>query len=166
MPQASEKIDYGDEIMGWKVPEYEKHERTKSWYIIATTVALLLLLFSFVTLNFLFAVIIIVVALVVIIHDGREPDKIKVSITDEGVFVGKKFFDFDEFRNFAVVYKPHQEVKNLYFEFKSFIRPRLSIPLQNVNPLSIRKNLLKYISEDLDRTDQSLSEGLAKLFKL
>ena len=91
---------------------------------------------------------------------------VKISLTDEGVIVGKKFYDYDEIKDFSVVYKPRQEVKNLYFEFKSFLRPRLSIPLENKNPLLIRKNLLKYLPEDLDRTDQPLSEGLGKLFKI
>ena len=166
MPKEQATIDYGDEIISWQVPEYDRHERTKLWYIIAIIITLLLLLFSLFTANFLFAVIIIVAALVVILHDGREPEKVKVSLTDEGIVVGRKFYDYDEIKNFSIVYKPRQEIKNLYFEFKSAIKHRLSIPLENMNPLSIRENLLKYLEEDLDRTDQPLSEGLAKLFKL
>lgn len=166
MPQEQPKIDYGDGIMSWHVPEYEKHGRTKLWYIIASIIALLLLLFSFLSGNFLFAVIVIITALIIILHDGREPNKVKVLLTDEGIIIGRKFYDYDEFKNFSIIYKPRQDVKNLYFEFKNAIRQRLSIPLKNINPLSIRKNLLKYLSEDLDRTDQPLSEGLAKMFKL
>jgi len=166
MPKKSETIDFGDEIMGWKVPEYEKHVRTRGWYLISSIVALLLLIFSFFSGNFLFAVIIIVVAIVVVLHDGQEPTAVKVSLTDEGIIVGRKFYDYDEFENFSVIYKSREEVKNLYFEFKSAIKPRLSIPLEKMNPLNVRKNLLKYLPEDLERTDQPLSEGLAKLFKL
>ncbi len=166
MPKEQATIDYGDEIISWQVPEYDRHERTKLWYIIAIIITLLLLLFSLFTANFLFAVIIIIAALVIILHDGREPEKVKVSLTDEGIVVGRKFYDYDEIKNFSIVYKPRQEVKNLYFEFKSAVKHRLSIPLENMNPLSIRENLLKYLREDLDRTDQPLSEGLAKLFKL
>jgi hypothetical protein len=167
MPKQSlENIDYSDKIVGWEAPEYEKHERTKLWYIIAIIIALLLMMFSFFTANFLFAVIIIIAALVIILHDSREPDMVKISLTDEGVVVGRKFYDYDELKNFAIVYKPRQGVKNLYFEFKNVVKPRLSIPLGNMNPLPLRKDLLKYLEEDLDRTDQPLSESLAKIFKL
>jgi len=166
MPKKQATIDYGEEIISWQVPEYEKHQRTKSWYIMASIITLLLLLYSFFSANFLFAVIIIVVALVIILHDGQEPRQVKVSLTDEGVIMGRKFYDYDEIKNFSIVYKPRQEIKNLYFEFKNVIRPRLSIPLNNMNPLSIRKNLLKYLPEDLGRTDQPLSENLAKILKL
>jgi len=167
MAQTSENNnDYGEVYFSWETPEYEKHDRTKLWYILAIIVAFLLLLFAFLTGNFLFAVIIIITALVTILHDGREPDMVKIALTDEGVVVGRKFYDYDEFKDFAIVYKPKQGVKNLYFEFKNVLRPRLSIQLGNMNPLPIRENLLKYLSEDLEQTDQHLSEALGKLFKL
>lgn len=166
MPEKQNKIDQGDEIMSWQVPEYEKHGRNKSWYILASLIGLLFLVYAIYTKNFLFAVIIIVAALIIILHDGREPDLVKVSITDEGIIVGRRFYDYDEVKDFSVVYKPKQGVKNLYFEFKNVFRQRLSIPLENMNPLPIRENLLKYLPEDLDRTDNPLSERLAKMFKL
>ena len=166
MPEQQTQIDQGDEIISWQVPEYEKHKRNKSWYIFAGIIGLLFLVYAIYTKNFLFAVIIIIVALIIILHDSREPDLVKINITDEGIIVGRKFYDYDEIKNFSIVYKPKQNVKNLYFEFKNAIRQRLSIPLININPLTIRETLLKYLPEDLDRTDQPLSEGLAKMFKL
>jgi hypothetical protein len=160
------QIDYGDEVFTWPVPEFEKHERPKGWYIGGTALGAIFIIYAIFTSNFLFAVIIIIGALVLIMNDGREPHKVKFSITDEGLIIGKKFIDFDELKNFSVVYKPRQNVKNLYFEFKNSLKYRLSIPLQDMNPLPIREYLLKYLTEDLERTDQPLSEGLAKLFKL
>ena len=164
--KQEEQIDYGDEIIGWEIPEYDKHDRPKSWYIIASLTVVGLLVYSFLTANFLFAVIIIVISLITIINDGREPDKVHFSITDEGVIIGRKFHDFDDLKDFAIVYKPKQGIKNLYFEFKSVIKHRLSIPLENINPLPIRDNLLRFLKEDLDRTDQSTSEGIAKWLKI
>jgi hypothetical protein len=166
MASNNTQQDFGEEIIGWTVAEYDKHERSKGWYITASIIALLLLFYSFMSANFLFAVIIVVVALVVILHDGQDPDKVKFSLTDEGVMIGRKFYDYDEIKDFSIVYKPRQEIKNLYFEFKTAVKPRLSIPLGKMNPLSIRENLLKYLTEDLERTDQPLSEALAKFFKL
>lgn len=162
----NEQINYGKEVMGWPVPEYEKHERSTGWYVIAGVVAIALLIYCFFTANFLFAVIIIVSALVIILHHGREPERVKFSITDEGIVIGRKFYDYDEIKDFAIVYKPRIDVKRLYFEFKNALKHRLSIPLENMNPLAVREILLKYLKEDLERTDQPLSEGLAKLFKL
>ena len=166
MPESTSTINYGNKITGWSVPEYDKREREKNWYIISAIVGLIFLVYSFFSGNFLFAAIIIIGAWVVIIHDGQEPMNVNFVITDEGLVVGKNFYDYDVIKNFSIVYKPNQNIKNLYFEFKNVVKPRLSIPLKSMNPLPIRENLLKYLSEDLERTDQPLSEALAKMFKL
>lgn len=166
MAESAKTADYGKKMISWTIPEYDKHEREKGWYIAAAIVGLIFIIYSFFSGNFLFAAIVIIGALVIMIHDGQEPIKIDFSITDEGLIVGKKFYDYDVIKDFSIVYKPHENVKNLYFEFKNVVRPRLSIPLGNMNPLPIRENLLKYLPEDLERTDQPLSEALAKIFKL
>ena len=166
MTKSDQTIDYEKKFVSWEIPEYNKHERTKKWYIISIIVGLIFIIYSFFSNNFLFAAIVIIGALVIMIHDGQEPIKINFSITDEGLIVGKNFYDYDIIKNFSVVYKPHENIKNLYFEFKNVIKPRLSIQLFDMNPLPIRENLLKYLPEDLERTDQPLSEALAKMFKL
>ena len=166
MEESAKEINHGKKIIGWSIPEYDKHKREKSWYITSVVVGLILLIYSFFSGNFLFAAIVIIGALVIIIHDSQEPIKINFFITDEGLVVGKNFYDYDVLKDFSIVYKPHEDIKNLYFEFKNVIKPRLSISLGNINPLPIRDNLLKYLSEDLERTDQPLSEALAKIFKL
>lgn len=166
MAELAKTTDYGKKIMSWQVPEYDKHERGRGWYIISAICGLFLIIYSFFSGNFLFAAIIIIGALIIILHDGRDPMKVDFWLTSEGILVGKRFYDYDDIKDFAIVYKPRQEVKNLYFEFKSILKPRLSIPLNNLNPLPIRENLLKYLPEDLDRIDQPVSEALAKLFKL
>lgn len=154
------------ETISWEVPEYETHERTRNWYYIAAVIGVLLLVYAVITSNFLFAGIIIIGTLVIILTDGKVPQKVRITLTDEGVEVGRNFYDYDEIKDFSIVYKPKLGVKNLYFEFKTVIKPRLSVPLLDRDPLVIREKLLKYLQEDLERTDQPLSEGLAKMFKL
>jgi len=51
-------------------------------------------------------------------------------------------------------------------EFKNPIKPRLSIPLRSLDPLTIRNYLVKYLDEDLERTEPPLSEQLTKRLKL
>jgi len=162
----AEQGDLGDAHFSWFVNEYDKHERSKRWYIVAISLALVLLLFAFFTSNFLFAVIIIIVSLITILHDGQEPASLEVALLDEGILVGKKYYDYDEFSGFSMVYKPSQGVRRLYFEFTNPVRPRVSLSLDGLDPLPIREFLLKYLPEDLERTDEPLSEGLARILKL
>lgn len=166
MENDTNNNNFGIELAKWQIPEYNQPERTKNWYILASIFALLMLIFSFITANFLFAVIIIISAVVIILNDGKKPGMINAIITSEGVMVGNKFYDYDEIKDFALVYKPRVDIKNLYFEFKSPLQHRLTLPLGNVDPLPIRQNLLKYLPEDLERENIPLSESLAKMFKL
>lgn len=166
MPEEKSQNNLEEEKIVWRVKEYDKHERSKTWYLVAISLTLALLLFSFFTANFLFAVIIIVASLVIILHDGQDPIDLEVVLEEEGVLVGKNFYDYDDLENFSIVYKPSQGVKKLYFEFKNFIKPRLSFELGEMDPLIVRDFLLRYLPEDLERTDEPLSEGIARILKL
>ena len=153
-------------LISWDIPEYDRYERTKIWYIIASIVALAILIIAFWAQNYLFAIIIVLSALIITINQWREPEKINFSIHDEGLLLGKKFIDYSELKNFSIVYKPRQDIKKLYFEFESVLKPRLSVYMDNINPLKIRDILLNYLQEDLERENEPLSESLAKLFRL
>jgi hypothetical protein len=160
------KLDYGQILHSWVVPEYVVHDRPKTWYIASSIIAFILIIYCFFTSNFLFAVIIILASLIIIIHDGQKPSRVKVAITEEGIIIGRNFYDYDELKNFAVVDKSRYNVKGLYFEPKSAIKQRLSIPLENMDPNKIKTSLLKYLPLDKERTDIPVSEQLAKLLKL
>jgi len=150
----------------WQIPEFNYYERSKRWYIFAGITVLAFLSYAFFTSNFLFAVIIVIISFILISHHNVRPPQINVMISDDGVFVGNRQYDFSLFANFAIVYKPKEDIRNLYFEFRNAMRPPMSIPLLDMNPLLIRAFLLKYLDEDLDREDQSVSENLARILKI
>jgi len=150
----------------WVVPEYYRQKKTTGWYIAACAVLALLLVYCLWTKNFLFAIILVLGGIIIILNDGAEPQKVRIRLDDDGVTIGKKIYDYDELRNFAVVHRPKEGVKNLYFEFKNTIRHRLSIPLEDEDPWRTREFLLRYLDEDFERTDRPMSEKLAKFLKL
>ncbi len=162
----------------WQVPEYHAPERSKSWYIIALIFIVICLFLSFFTVNswkveflgynsnFLFALILIMAAIITIFNESRPPMIVDIELGPEGIKTGSKFYDYDEIKHFSVIYKPKQSVKSMYLEFKNSIRPRLAIPLRRMDALTVRNYLVRYLDEDLERTDAPLSEQLTKLFKL
>jgi len=166
------------QYLRWPVPEYKKHDRSRNWYILAGLFALICLFFSFFSFsgwrlvflglgsNFLFALIIIMATIVMIINDSQEPLQVEFELGPEGVKIGRKFYDYDDFKNFSVLYKPKESVKNLYFEYKNTMHPRLSVPLRRMDALTVRNFLIRYLDEDLERTTPPLSEQLTKLLKL
>lgn len=155
----------GGVFANWVFPEYLKYQHNRRWYVAFSIAMLGLLVFSLVTLNFLFAVIIIIFSVVVFLHDIKEPMQISFHIGENGILLGRKFFAYREFESFWLIYDP-KEVKNLYFSSKSFIRPIVSIPLLDQNPLKIREFLLQYLEEDLEKEEESVSDQLGRRFKI
>lgn len=167
--QATPSEDEGElgfEIVSWETPEYQRHDRPTWWYAAYALVAVGLVIIALLTDNFLFAVIIVIASFVIVLHDARTPQPVLISLTTEGVIVGNRFYDYDEVKDFAIVYKPTQNLKRLYFQFKSARKQRLSLALHDTNPLFVRENLLKYVPEDLERTDEPISEFLSRILKL
>lgn len=166
------------QYLKWQIPEYRIPDRPKSWYI-ATFIFIGALLFSaFFTIenwqpiflghesNFLFVVVILLAVIIMAVNENRPPKLIDIKLDPEGITLGSKFYDYDNFRHFSVIYKPNESLKQLYLEFKSSVTPRLSIPLRSLDPLKIRNYLAKYLDEDLERTQPPFSEQLTNRLKL
>ena len=121
----NEKADF----ISWKIKEYSQPERNRRWYIIAAIFAFLCLFFSFFTINswkivflgynsnFLFALIIAISSILIIVHEKREPAEMEFKVDGEGVYIGKQFYDYDDIKDFALLYKPKSNLKKLYFDF-------------------------------------------------
>ncbi len=152
--------------ISWTVSEYESHAKNNNWYILAGIIAVGSIIYAYFTQNFMFILIIIIIAFLLILREKDNIESIPVHLTPQGLFIGQKFYDYDEFKNFLVLYKPQENIKNLYFEFTNGIKQRVSISLKNTDPGKIRSYLLKYLDEDLDRTGMPISEKLTKFLKL
>lgn len=150
----------------WEIPEYIKHDHTRNWYVAAGVIVIGMMIYALMSHNYLFLGILFLGAFITIMNDLGHPRMLTVILSDEGIRVGKSFYDYDEIRNFSVIYKPKDEVKNVYIEFKSPIKQRLSLPLMDQNPLAVREALLRFLPEDLERINRPTSESLAKLLKL
>ena len=103
--------------------------------------------------------------IVLVINHRQEPSKINFSIDHDGLHLGDKFYKYKDIAKFWIIYQP-PHVKNLYFEFKASIRPKLSIPLQKQDPLEVKSFLRQYLEEDLDQENESFTDVLSRIFKL
>ncbi len=162
---SREKANTGDIVFDWVVNEYEKHERSRRWYIIAAVIGAVLLLFSVVSGNYLFALIVVLFGIILFLQDILQPTEVPFAITETGIVVGSKFYPFKEIVNYWIIYNP-PEVKNIYFATSNTLRHRLQVPLLDNDPRPIRDFLNQFIVEDLDQEDEPLSDRLGRVFKL
>lgn len=157
--------EYGEVFFSWDFPEFGTAWRNKKWYKWAILVAIALLLYSLIVANYLFAVIVMLVGIIYFFQSFDSPLTIRCEISEDGIRVGKTFYDYRDLTRFWIIYEP-PEIKTLYIEFKNPLKPRLGIALQNQNPLEIRDTLRQYLEEESGRDNEPISDGLSRLFRL
>lgn len=160
-----DEIDAGDELISWETWNFPKHERSKTWYLIAAVIGVALIVYAILTANFLFAIIILMMGIVVLINNLRQPERIMVYITTLGVVVGNEFHSYKEIKDFSIVYEP-PEIKILYLDFVSAWHPLIVIPLEDINPNEVRSCLLPYAFENIEREEEALTDLVGRLYKL
>jgi hypothetical protein len=157
--------EVGEILYGWEFSEYEKGHRGKTWYFVMSLIGVILLFYSVWTENFTFALLILLFALVYFLMEWRHPGSVVFVITDIGIGIGRKFYNYSDLEAFWVIYHP-PEIKNLYFRFPDARGPRFSIPLEGVDPVEVRELLLAFMDEDLEQEIIPLSESFGKIFRL
>ncbi|RMD52024.1 FUSC family protein [Candidatus Parcubacteria bacterium] len=158
-------IDVGTALMSWEAWEFPPHQRSRTWYISAFVIGLVFLIYAVWSANYIFAVIILMMGIILLINGLRKPERVHVHITDLGIVFGNHFYDYKDIKDFAIVYDP-PEVKILYIDFNNIFEPLLSIPLEDADPNQVRKTLLPYVLENLEREEETLTDTVRRLYKL
>ena len=159
------QIEKGNTLLSWHFPEFETYERGPIWYIIFFIIGGALILYSILTVNFLFAVIVVMVTIIILLGHRKEPSEIDIDITEAGLEIGDKFYMYKEIKSFFIIYEP-PHVMTLFIQLKSSTKPRLSIPLNGQNPVKVRDILLTFIAEDVEKDDEPGSDFLTRALKL
>ena len=157
--------NHGKTLIKWHFPEFEQPERSISWYIILFIIFAALLAYSIFTLNFLFAIIVVMVVVILFLHQRKDPLELEIKITEAGVEIGDRFYAYKELDKFFVIYEP-PEISNLYLEFKGELKPDLSIPLKDQNPIKVRDILMDFLGEDVEKEEEPTSDFLTRWLKL
>jgi len=166
MPQTiNSDITIGDILHEWTIQQYDRHDRGTPWYIIMIGLGLLLVLYGVFTGNFLFSLIVILFGIIIFLQSHQEAPQTPFHITDLGVVVGGKFYEYSEFEGFYIIYKlPH--TKTLFFDTKSILQPALRIPLLDNNPIEIKHSLREFLTEDTEKEEEPLADRAARNWKI
>ncbi|MBI2484744.1 hypothetical protein HYW18_01170 [Candidatus Uhrbacteria bacterium] len=152
-------------LLEWEVPEYQHYDRSRRWYVWFGIALAVLVGYAIFTANFTFAIILVMGGIIMFLSTGREPAKVPFAVTPAGFLIGEHFHPYHEFRNFAILYNP-PHVKSLYLTSDKRFRPVVTISLQDMDPNTVRETLMGYLPEDLNRTEETLTEMVARVAKL
>lgn len=157
--------DFGEILHQWKIPETPQYARGRLWYIIMSSLALAFAAYALLTANFLFALIIVLFAVMIFMSHNRPPLLLKVAVTDKGVVVNNRLYQYGDLLSFWIIHEPPL-VKNLYLGFQSRARPPLALHLDTLEPGEVRATLQKFLSEDTTQKEEPFSDVLWRLLKL
>ncbi len=164
MPQIITDPDaIGAILHEWEVNEYEQHDRPRRWYVVMGLMGAALVVYALVTQNFLFALIIVLFAMVLFLQSHQTAPKVVVRVTDRGVGIQHRFYEWSELDNFFIIYRP-PEVQTLFIDTKTSLRPRLRLPLLDNDPNDLRFTLRQYLPEDTETEDEPLSDRVARMW--
>lgn len=130
----------------WEAPEFDKKEKSKSWFIIPAIITIVLGLLALFSENILFLIVIVMAFFVFYIYANKDPRIIKFKLNEKGIEIENKLYDFDELRSFWIFYNPPEQ-KELSFRSRKTLLPYIHIPITDEDPIEIRKFLLKFIPE-------------------
>ena len=155
----------GEVLHTWTVTEYERHERPTAWYVIMLVMGVFLVGYGLFTNNFLFALIVVLFAIIVFLQAHQEPHEIPFSVTDLGVVLNNRFYPYSELSDFYLIYNP-PEIKTLFFEPESSLRPRLRVNLGEQDPVELKFTLRQYLVENVEKEVEPLSDQIARQWKI
>jgi hypothetical protein len=158
-------LDVGRVLLSWEAWEFPPVERSTRWYVVAALAGLGMLVYALLTANFVFALIIVMFAVIMLMRDLKKPARVMAAVTSEGLVFNNEFYPYRDIKDFSVIYEP-PAVNTLYVGFASRLTPILSIPLEDADPNEVRKQLLPFVFENLDRDGESLTDTLSRVYKL
>ena len=153
------------DVFVWEAPSWERYERGPRWNLLMALVALALIVYAVVTVNYPFAFIILLAAIILILAGNEHPKPALGQIGHNGIVFDGRLYQYDQLSDFAIVYHPPQ-TKILYIQPKNIAKGRLRISLEDEDPIAIRPHLKKYLDEDLDVREEHLSDIFARLLRI
>jgi len=149
----------------WSFREFEKHERSVWWYVVAGLVVAGIVIYSFATNNFLFTVITVIVVVVLFARQIQEPATLTCELTEDGVFVGNKKYSFSDLDAFSVLLRD-DGMPVLYLHEARGLRNMLPIPIVDSEPESVRMFLRDFLEEDGDHQHEPILDWIMRVLKL
>jgi len=150
-------------LISWQAPEFIRHEKSRSWFIVLGILSALLIIVTYLMKNYLFILIIVLAAFLIFVQAKKYPRKIKFEITNDGITIDQEKYSFSDFKSFWIFEEEEPQMQFLSLLTKKLTQPHLTIPLGDKKPEEIKTVLLKFIPEK--KHEETLSDILAKKIK-
>jgi hypothetical protein len=129
----------------WEVHEYEFQEKSPDWFwalgIITLALAIVALLFS----NVLFAFLIVIGALALGFFARREPELLRIEVTERGIRVNALLYPFSTLESFGI---DEEDAPKLVLKSQKPLMPYIILPLDGEQVHTVHSFLISHLPEE------------------
>ena len=147
----------------WSAPEFVHYQKSQVWFFFLTVIGLGLAVYFFLQKEFVTAALFLLMFIIVFGFAKRKPKIVKISLDSSGLKLNDLRIPYQQLKNFWIVYNP-PAVKTLNFESSAYLNRFITLELEKEDPVKIRRFLLEYLPEDLDR-DEHLTQKISRTLR-
>jgi hypothetical protein len=165
---------HGRTLLAWDAPEYIRHEKTLSWWIVAGVLVVLSVGAALYFRSWTTAVLAAVLAATyTLLHQREHPQLLTIRIAEHGIAVGNIFHPWNKIRKYWIVHEPHHleneppHVSTLHLQLGIGKRVHDEIVVQfgTENPHDIRAAIGDKVWEDKE-LEESFLHWLERMLKI
>jgi hypothetical protein len=145
--------------INWRTHLFPPHRLDRVLYV-AGALGIVAFLVAYLAHDFLFTIVLVLAAVVLILNTTRPHRQSQISVHATGISVDDQHHRYGDIKSFWIDYQPEYGVKEISIEFKKGYVPHTRIPLEDTNPLEIRRAMLAYVPEK--EHEQSLLDHLIR----
>lgn len=150
-------------IVSWRGPEFEHYPHDRRWYMGALLIICLIIVYAIFTDSIVMAIVFVLIAFTGYLFLSRPQKVIDFAITYDGIVIGNEIYAYDAIKSFWIFYEPpHTRIISLHM--RDHFRPHLHIPLHQVDPVVIHRELTQFIPEI--KQDQSFIDIFERLLRM
>jgi hypothetical protein len=148
----------------WKAPEFVKIKRGWLWYAIFVTIFIGGGISAYLLDSWSFGLALIAFGAVYLVADRPHPKNVKIILSDLGVKVGNKVYQYNRIKAFWIVYNPpFNQVLNI--KVYNELLEEIEIQLGKQDPTEIYEFLSRRLPE-LEGKEPGFVDNLSKLLRL
>jgi len=145
-------------LIEWEAPEYEAKERTADWFWALGAIAFFAIVISFILGNLLLALIIAIAAFAIYMYENREPEALRVRLSQKGIQIGDNLYPYEKAKYFWVD-EDREGSPQLIVHYERSLFPHIHILIENTDPANVRAYLKEFIDEEEHK--KTLAEEIA-----
>lgn len=142
----SEEDYFNGSFHEWRTYEHDPYSVGKKFYIFATIFLGSAVTYALFANSPIMAITFILIGVVGYLFLNKDPKIVTFRITHNGIIAGNEIYEFDNLKSFWIYYDPPHE-KILSLRSKSTFTPFIHIPIEDEDPVHIRKILIDFIPE-------------------